>query len=104
MFLLAAAMYVDNTDLLHLGNDRHMDDEELIEQVQQSTTDFGMLAQAGGGAFKPEKCSVYLMCYEKITGKKRLKSLKKHPDPSSYVNVKQADGSFAMEPSHIKIP
>ena len=88
LFLLAAAMYVDDTDLLHWGNDRNMDDKELIEQVQQATTDFGMLAQAGGGAFKPEKCFVYFLCYETVQGKKKLKALKKLPEPHAYVNVK----------------
>ena len=55
VFLLAAALYVDDTDLLHWADSPHTDDEELIEQVQNSTDDFANLAQASGGALKPPK-------------------------------------------------
>ena len=55
IFLLAAAMYVDDTDLLHWGSSPTADDDELIAQVQKSTDDFSASAEASGGCLKPEK-------------------------------------------------
>ena len=46
MFLIAAAMYVDVTDLLHWGDSKHMEDEELIKKVQGDTDNFDLLAEA----------------------------------------------------------
>ena len=34
MFLLAAAMYIDDTDLIHWADSPHANDEEFIAQVQ----------------------------------------------------------------------
>ena len=49
VFRLAAVMYVDDTDLLHVASSATASDGELIEQVQEGTTDWGMLAKATGG-------------------------------------------------------
>ena len=57
LFMLAAVMYVDDTDWLHLGKSIRMSDDDLVSQVQRATTDAGMLSQATGGALKQEKCS-----------------------------------------------
>ena len=44
MFLLAAVMYVGNTDLLHVASSATASDGKLIKQVQECTTDCGMIA------------------------------------------------------------
>ena len=49
VFLLAAVMYVDNIDLLHVVSSATASDSELIKQVQEGTTDWDILAQATGG-------------------------------------------------------
>ncbi len=103
-FLLAAAMYVDDTDLIHWGDSAHMEDEALIEKVQVATNDFGLLAQASGGALKPKKFFVYFMCYHMVNNKTKLKLLKKLPKPTATVKVKLKDGSEGLEPSHISLP
>ena len=73
LFLLAAVCYVDDTDLLHLAPSVNTTDRELFVQVQAATTDWGHIAQASGGALKPEKCYVYFLSYRFINGKVRLK-------------------------------
>ena len=73
--LLAAVMYVDDTDLLHWAETYAMTSEELIEMIQNATMDWGNLDQASEGLLKDNKCSIYLLCYKYIRGRAKLKSL-----------------------------
>ena len=66
-------MYVDDINLLYVASSATASDSELIEQVQEGTTDWGMLTQATGGILKPEKCRVYFLAYQFVEGKARLK-------------------------------
>jgi len=104
LFLLAAAMYVDDTDLLHWADSQTTDDDELIEHVQSATTDFGQLAQASGGYLKAEKCFVYFLTYHTVRGVTKLKPLSKIPEPKALVEVKTKDGEISLEPGHICVP
>ena len=49
VFLVAAVMYMNNTDLLHVASSATAPDGELTEQVQDGTTHWDILAQATGG-------------------------------------------------------
>ena len=97
-------MYVDGTDLLHWANSQVMEDEELVEIVQNSTNDFAKLAQASGGALKPEKCFVYFLTYQTVRGHTKLKLLSKLPEHRALVEVKKKVGTVRLAPSHISIP
>ena len=55
LFLIAAAIYVDDIDLLHWGDSPITNDDELITQVRDEMNDFGNLVEATGGALKPTK-------------------------------------------------
>ncbi len=68
LFLLAAAMYVDDSNLLHMADSPHSSDEELIQKVQGATNDFANVARATGGAMKPIKCSTYFLTYKAVNG------------------------------------
>jgi hypothetical protein len=103
MFLLAAALYVDDTDLLHCAEFSETEDEELVEIAQGATDNFANLAQASGGTLKPSKCFVYFLTYQPMNGKMKLKPLKKLPEPACLIEVKQKDGSVAYKPSHINV-
>ena len=103
IFLLAAAMYVDDTDLLYWGSSPTVYDDKLIAQVQKSTDDFSALAEASGGCLKPEKCFVYFLLYEARAGIMRMKSLRNLPPPTGNIEVKQADGSMKEEPCHLTV-
>jgi len=100
LFILAAIMFVDDTDLLHWAPTPSTSDDELIEQVQDAGYDWGMLVQASGGILKPPKCSLYLMAYKFVKGRAKLKSLKDLPPAKAEVIGK--DGSIA--PAHVSIP
>jgi hypothetical protein len=61
-------MYLDDTDLLHWLPSTTTEPEELIQYVQQATTDWGKLAQASGGILKAGKCLVYFLDYKFVRG------------------------------------
>ena len=63
MFILAAVMYVDDTDLLHWAPSPTTPSRELVQQVTEATNDWGLLGQATDGALKPGKCFLYLLNY-----------------------------------------
>ena len=92
-------MYVDDTDLLHWPPSTITNPEELIQYVQQATTDYGKLAQASGGILKALKCSVYFMDYKFVRGRAQIKSLQDLPEPTRLV-----DHEGQLLPSHISIP
>ena len=100
MFLLAAVMYVDDTDLCHMAPSQTSTDEALIARTQRSTNGWGSLAIASGGALKPPKCFMYYMSFKFPGGKPRLKSLKDLPPPSSIIT----DEDGKQHPSHITVP
>ena len=103
-FLLAAAMYVDDTDLLHWGDSPITKDEDMIHQVQCATNDFGSLVQATEGALKPTKCFAYFLSYHSVKGKMVLKTLTDLTEPTEWVESKNNDGKLSREPSHISVP
>ena len=76
LFLLTPVCYVDDTDLLHFAPSVNTTDRELFVQVHAATTAWGHLAQASGGAPKPEKCYIYILSCRFINGKARLKEPK----------------------------
>ena len=111
LFILSAVMYVDDTDLLHWPDSPSCEPEELVQHVQRSTTDYGLLAQASGGILKPTKCSVYFLAYKFVRGRARLMSLQDLPAPSarvtegnqeypSHITIPQPDGSVAPIVTH----
>ena len=61
---LAAILFVDDTDLLHMN----MEDREMLEDthegLQASVTSWGSKLLASGGALKPSKCFCYLIDYD----------------------------------------
>ena len=100
MFLLAAVMWVDDTDLFHTATSPTTQDDEFVGQVQKATTDWGMLAQATGGVLKPEKCGAYFLSYKFDRGKPRLKKVRELPPPSASFSTK--DGKVL--PAHLTVP
>ena len=99
-FLLAAIMYVDDTDLLHWAPNSRCTVEKLIEQVQEETTQWGMLAQSTGGILKAPKCSNYIIYTVFDRGAPRLMSLEDFPEPSAYV----LDKGGVEKPTYVTIP
>ena len=96
IFLLAAIIYVDDTDLLHWAKFYGIEDEEFVGQVQEATTDWGMLVHATGGAVKPSKSFWYLMSWKFHKGKARLKT--KQELARFSITIPQSDGTTAAIP------
>ena len=76
-------------------------DAELIEQVQDATTDWTMLGQATGGCLKPEKCWVYFQTHKFERGKVQMKRLKELPTLICHVLI---DDEGTLAPAHLRIP
>ena len=72
-FFIAAVLYVDDSDLLHMSLESEESDAEFFDQIQQATFDWGGLVQATGGALKPSKCFWYMLSWRWSRGRPSLK-------------------------------
>ena len=100
LLLLAAVMYVDDTDLIHWSRIPGCSPEELIAAAQTATYAWGGLAIATGAAMKPEKCYAYFLSYWFDKGRAKLRTISALPTPSSLITM--PNGSTA--PSHLRVP
>ena len=100
LLLLAAVMYVDDTDLIHWSRSLVCTPEELIAAALTATYAWGGLAIATGAAMKPEKCYAYFLSFWFDKGRAKLRTRNALPTPSSLITM--PDGSIA--PSHLRVP
>eukprot|EP00956_Cyclotella_meneghiniana_P022380 scaffold42322_cov25-Cyclotella_meneghiniana.AAC.4 len=96
ILILAAIIYVDDTDLLHWAKFYGIEDEEFVRQVQDANTDWGMLVHATGGAVKPSKSFWYLMSWKFHNGRAKLKTKQELNQFS--IAILQSDGTTAVIP------
>jgi hypothetical protein len=61
---LAAILYVDNTDVIHLRLDEDELVEETHEQLQASVLSWGNLLIATGSSLKPAKCFYHIIFFD----------------------------------------
>ena len=61
---LAAVLFVDETDLLHVDMTREENVWEAFEAMQESVSGWGELLIATGGALKPIKCFLHLVSFD----------------------------------------
>ena len=98
---LAAIIFLDDTDLVHIRMDRYESAVEAYNAPQESVDNWGQLLIASGGAFKPIKCFFHLIIYDwKPDGRWHYGSNKKKDDYD--VGVPILDGSF-IEIGHCAI-
>ncbi len=100
LLLLAAFMYVDDTDLIHWSRTPDCNPKELITAAQTATYAWGELAIATGAAIKLEKCYTYFLSYWFDKGRAKLRMISLLPTPSALITM--PDGSTA--PSHLRVP
>jgi hypothetical protein len=81
LFLLAAIIYVDDTDLLIIAERRDMSLDDFFAQTQSSVMDWGLIVEATGGYIKAAKCFWfwYMMAWKWVKGVPSLRSLRELP-------------------------
>ena len=87
---LAAILYVDDTDLLHLIMEKIESIDETFEGLQDSVQKWGKLLIATGGALKPPKYFYTLLDFE-WNARGKLKYKLHHEDPRAQLYVPMPD-------------
>ena len=100
LFILAAVLYVDDTDNIHMTPEVTDSPSELILHAQVSTNAWGGFAIATGAAMKPKKCFTYFMTYPVSKGRHSLATIDNLPEP--YALIQQDEGPPL--PSHMTVP
>ena len=73
---LAALLYVDDKNLLHMSVNNTESGEAFVRRIQEATYYWAKLLQATGGDLKPSKCYWYLITYQFNGGKVKLEPLR----------------------------
>jgi hypothetical protein len=91
---LAAILFVDDCDLIHI--DMNCDDDVFttFEKMQEAVLNWGNLLIGSGGSYKPEKCFYHLISF-KWDRKGRWSYQENHKDPEFELVVPMPDGSTA---------
>ena len=79
VFVIAAILFVDDCDLLHMCCDPNIPEMEFLERVQHATYYWAKLLQATGGMLKESKCFWYLLSYKFVHGEAKLRRLRELP-------------------------
>lgn len=64
LFLTAAIIYVNNTDLLIVAKCRDVSLDDFVDQTQSSIMDWGLIVEATGRYIKAVKCFWYMMAWK----------------------------------------
>eukprot|EP00956_Cyclotella_meneghiniana_P032412 scaffold89146_cov64-Cyclotella_meneghiniana.AAC.3 len=96
LFVLAAIIYVDDTDLLLRARSRDMTLDDFYAQCQAAVTDWGSIVLATGGYLKASKCFWYMMSWRWVKGVPQLRSLALLPNYELY--IPQKSGTPATVP------
>ena len=104
VFILAAIIYVNDTDLLLCAQDPVAPDEVFFQAIQKAINDWAMIVMATGGSLKPLKCHVSVKSYKFWKGRAVLKKTRELPKTN--FTVPQKDGPKApivlLEPTEAK--
>ena len=105
IFLLAAVMYVDDTDLLHWAPDARTTDTRLIRQIQKEVNLWGEIMQSTGAVLNALKSSLFLLSYKWSNGRARLKKVNELPSIGHEFVVNGPNGEQpVVHPAHVTIP
>jgi hypothetical protein len=99
-FVLAAVLYVDDADNIHVTALVSATLKKLIDHAQLSTNAWGGLAIATSAAMKPDKCFAYFLVYNFSNGRPLMGSVGSLPAPAS--SIPQLEGPSL--PSHMTVP
>jgi len=92
---LAAILFVDDTDILHVRMDENETVVEAHAALQASINSWGGLLLATGGAFKPPKCFYHLMSFRFKSNGEWMYD-KNHEDENLHIGVPMPNGEMAQ--------
>ncbi len=99
---LAGSLFVNNTDLMHLGTHKRKTALEVMEALQDAVTNWGRLLIARGGALKPAKCFYHLISFSrKPDGTWRYDD--NHKNPAFQLHVPLANRDMAPIEHHLSV-
>ena len=79
VFVLAAIIYVADTNLLLCAQDPDAPDKVFFQAIQEAINDWAMIVMATGGSLKPSKCHVSVNSFKFWKGKAVLKKTRELP-------------------------
>jgi hypothetical protein len=100
LLILAAVMYVVDTDLVHWSHLPFCSPVELIATTQTATYAWGGLAIATGAAMKPDKCYPYFLSYWYDHGHAKLRTVCALPNLIAPITLP----SGKIAPLHLRVP
>jgi hypothetical protein len=100
-FILAAVLFVDDSDLFHMAIGTPSD-KEFLQLVQNATNNWAGLVRAIGGPLKPQKCFWYMLGWVWKKGKAHPKTLFELPQDS--LHIPQQDGRVPIRLTAISDP
>ena len=99
--ILAAILFVDDTDMLHINMVEEETTLETFNNMQASVRNWGYLLIASGRAYKPPKCFHHLISFE-WDRKGQWKHEQNHAKEEYQMVLPMPDGSFA-EIDHLPV-
>jgi len=92
---LAAILYVDDCDLIHIDMTCDDDVYTTFQKMQESVLNWGKLLIASGGSYKPPKCFYHLISFA-WTWDGKWKYEENHLKPEFEMAVPMPDGTTAV--------
>jgi hypothetical protein len=100
LLILAAVMYVGDTDLVRWSSMPSCTPAELIAAAQTATYAWGGLAIATGATTKQEKCYAYFLSYRYNCRWAKSRSAKALPSSIAPITLPSGE----ITPSHLRVP
>ena len=100
LHILAAVMYVDDTNLVHWSSMPSCTPAKLTAAAQTATYAWGGLAIATGTAMKTEKCYAYFLSYWYNRGHAKLRTVKALSNSTAPIALPSGE----ITPSHLRVP
>ena len=100
-FLLAAVLFVDDCDLIHIDMVNEESALESFDKMQSSVRNWGMLLIATGGSYKPDKCFHHLISF--VWDRKGKWSYAANHDNPNYTMVVPMPDGTEVEIDHLPV-
>ena len=100
LLILAAIIYVDDTDLLLRAKRRQLSDTEFFNQIQAAINCWGHIVMATGGHLKQAKCKVSVVSFGYKNGASYIKTMQALPATPFVIPQHVGPPLIIVRPSH----